>query len=577
MTTDFLPRLPDSTAVLDEAVLPTALAGLLARLSAGPAVDPAASALVDQAVAVLRRPGFDTLLSLPQLAFEPFDYQRETAATVLRRMRGRAILADEVGLGKTIEAGLILSELRLRGLAERTLVVTPAGLVEQWRDELERKFSLPTSIVTARSGIPDCRGGGPVLLVSLATARREPLKSELTGGGWDLVVADEAHRLRSTNSASGKLIRALTARFLLLLTATPVENRLQDLYEMISLVAPGLLGTPAQFRTRFAAAGDATSPRNLDELRVMTRQVMVRHRRSEVALRLPQRLAETVLVPPDNDERALYTEVVERVRVHARDATPARAMALRSVSRLAGSTPAAAAPTLAKLGWTDLAARAEAITEPAKVRLLVRKLGEYTAKGEKVLVFTAFRKTLDTVAAAVRAAGIDATVYDGGLSRAEKERVIGTFRGDVPVLLSTESAGEGRNLQFCHVMINLDLPWNPMQIEQRLGRLHRVGQTHDVLLTNLVSKGSIEERILHVLETKINMFELVVGELDMILGRIDDDFDFERAVFDAFATADDDGAFARRMDEIGADLVAARDTYLRSRLGMDALVGDEQQ
>ena len=578
MTTDSLPRLPDSPTVLDEPVLSTAMAGLLARLSAGPAVDPAASALVDQAVAVLRKPGFDTLLSLPQLAFEPFDYQRETASTVLRRMRGRAILADEVGLGKTIEASLILSELRLRGLAERTLVLTPAGLVEQWRDELERKFSLPTAIVTGRSGVPDCRSGGPVLLVSLAAARRDPLKSELTGGGWDLVVADEAHRLRSANSASGKLIRALTARFLLLLTATPVENRLQDLYEMISLVAPGLLGTPAQFRTRYAAAGDdATSPRNLDELRVRTRQVMVRHRRSEVALRLPQRLAETVLVPPDSDERALYADVVERVRVHARDATPARGMALRSVSRLAGSTPAAAAPTLAKLGWTDLAARAEAITDPAKVRLLVRKLGEHTANGEKVLVFTAFRKTLDTVAESVRAAGIDATVYDGGLSRAEKERVIGAFRGDVPVLLSTESAGEGRNLQFCHVMINLDLPWNPMQIEQRLGRLHRVGQTHDVLLTNLVSKGSIEERILHVLETKINMFELVVGELDMILGRIDDDFDFERAVFDAFATADDDRAFARRMDEIGEGLVAARDTYLRSRLGVDALVGDEQQ
>ena len=155
--------------------------------------------------------------------------------------------------------------------------------------------------------------------------------------------------------------------------------------------------------------------------------------------------------------------------------------------------------------------------------------------------------------------------------------MIGAFRDDVPVLLSTESAGEGRNLQFCHVMINLDLPWNPMQIEQRLGRLHRVGQSHDVLLTNLVSKGSIEERILHVLESKINMFELVVGELDMILGRIDDEFDFERAVFDAFAAAEDDGAFARRMDEIGADLVAARDTYLRSRLGVDALVGDEQR
>src|SRR5947207_8841800 len=144
MTTDVLPRFPDARTPPDEPVLPAALAGLLTRLSAAAPVDPTASALVDQAVEVLRRPGFDTLLSLPQLAFEPFDYQRETASTVLRRMRGRAILADEVGLGKTIEAGLILSELRLRGLAERTLVLTPAGLVEQWREELERKFGVPT-------------------------------------------------------------------------------------------------------------------------------------------------------------------------------------------------------------------------------------------------------------------------------------------------------------------------------------------------------------------------------------------------------------------------------------------------
>src|SRR5947199_4425012 len=281
MTADALLSPPDSSLVADEGV-PPALVGLLNRLAAAPAFDPSASALADQAVAVLRRPGFDALLSLPQLTFEPFDYQRETASTVLRRMRGRAILADEVGLGKTIEAGLILAELRLRGLAERSLVLTPAGLVEQWRDELERKFSLPTAIVTGRSGIPDCRGGGPVALASLAAARREPLKGELTRGGWDLVVADEAHRLRSAHSASGKLIRTLTARFLLLLTATPVENRLRDLYEMISLVAPGLLGTPAQFRSRYGGGGDdVTSPRNLDELRTRTRQVMVRHRRSE--------------------------------------------------------------------------------------------------------------------------------------------------------------------------------------------------------------------------------------------------------------------------------------------------------
>lgn len=557
---------------------PEALLGLLGRLATAPPVDPAVSTLVDQAVAVLRRPGFETLLSLPQLLFEPFDYQREAASTVLRRMRGRAILADEVGLGKTIEAGLILSELRLRGLAEKTLVITPAGLVEQWRDELERKFGLPTAILSGKDPVPETGGNQPVLLASLATARRDPLKTRLTSAGWDLVIADEAHRLRSARSASGKLIRALTSRFLLLLTATPVENRLQDLYEMVSLVAPGLLGTPAQFRTRHTTAGGAVgSPRNLAELQARTRQVMVRHRRSEVALRLPQRLAETVLITPDADERALYRELAERIRVEAKEASAGRRLALRSVARLAGSTPAAAAPTLAKLGWTDLAEAAAAITSAAKIRLLMTKLGEYAARGEKVLVFTAFRQTLDAVAESVRAAGIGATVYHGGLSRADKERAITAFRDTEPVLLSTESAGEGRNLQFCHVMINLDLPWNPMQIEQRLGRLHRVGQTNDVMLTNLTYRGSIEEQILHVLETKINMFELVVGELDMILGRIDEDFDFEQVVFDAFTTAENDDAFARRMDEIGEDLASARATYVAGRHNVDALVGEDDE
>ena len=102
------------------------------------------------------------------------------------------------------------------------------------------------------------------------------------------------------------------------------------------------------------------------------------------------------------------------------------------------------------------------------------------------------------------------------------------------MLVSTEAAGEGRNLQFCHVMVNMDLPWNPMQIEQRIGRLHRIGQQHDVVVTNIVGVGTIEERMLEVLESKINLFELVVGELDMILGRVEEDFDFESGIFGAY-------------------------------------------
>ena len=150
------------------------------------------------------------------------------------------------------------------------------------------------------------------------------------------------------------------------------------------------------------------------------------------------------------------------------------------------------------------------------------------------------------------------------------------FRDTVPVLLSTESAGEGRNLQFCHVMINVDLPWNPLQIEQRVGRLHRVGQVNDVLVTNLVARGTIEQQILSVLEAKINLFELVVGELDMILGRIDDDFDFEASVFDAFLAAQDEADFRQRLEDLGGKLATARSDYVSARARMDALVGGEQ-
>ncbi len=569
----------------DETVL-ALYAPLLARLRDRPLLRAELSSLVDDAVRVWSRPGFDTFLSLSSLRFEPFDYQVQAARVALRRMRGRAILADEVGLGKTIEAGLVLAELRLRGLADRTLVIAPAGLVTQWQEELERKFAVPTVTAAAQPARAHTGLDRPVTIASLAAARRDPLKSQLTAGQWDLLIVDEAHRVRTPRSASGKLVRELRSRHLLLLTATPVENRLQDLYEMISLVSPGLLGTAAQFRAAHgaSAAGGANGqklalePRNLAALRKRTAEVMIRHRRSEVSVLLPQRLAETLLLDPPPAEREWYGDLGDRIRREGREAAPARRLTLRSIARLAGSSPAAAAPALRKAGWDDLADRAGALTDWPKAAVLLdhlrRHAGTGESPGEKVLVFTAFRHTLDRLAAMVEAAGIPAAVYHGSLPRADKERAIASFREQANVLLSTESAGEGRNLQFCHVMVNMDLPWNPMQIEQRLGRLHRVGQSRDVLLTNLVAKGTIEEQVLRVLEAKINLFELVVGELDMILGRVDDDFDFESTVFDAFVASGDDAEFAARMTAIGDDLARARTDYLASREAVDELAAD---
>jgi len=560
-------------------------APLLTGIRSACSVDTQVSLLVDEAVTVWSRPGFDTFLSLPSLRFTPFDYQLQAARSALRRMRGRAILADEVGLGKTIEAGLILAELRLRGLADRTLVITPAGLVTQWREELERKFGVPTVLPGRDAPGRDTSGraqraGGtdrPVAVASLAAARRDPLKSALTGDPWDLIIVDEAHRVRAPRSASGKLVRELRSRHMLLLTATPVENRLSDLYELVSLVAPGLLGTAAQFRAAHGAgsAVPGAEPRNVAALRKRTTEVMIRHRRSEVSVLLPQRLAETLRVEPSGAERDWYSELTARVRAEGRAAAPSRRLTLHSMAKLAGSSPAAAAPTLAKIGWHDLAARARSLPAPAKTAVLLEQLAKHAAGGDKVLVFTAFRQTLDQMAEQVAAAGIPAAIYHGSLPRADKERVIAAFRDEVPVMLSTESAGEGRNLQFCHVMVNMDLPWNPMQIEQRLGRLHRVGQDHDVVLTNLVASGTIEEQVLRVLEAKINLFELVVGELDMILGRIDDDFDFEATVFDAFVASGDDAEFGERMAAIGDDLARARTGHLATRTAIDDLVDDQ--
>jgi SNF2 family DNA or RNA helicase len=162
--------------------VPDAYEPLLRRLADQRPVTTGASELIDQAANLWMRPGFDTFVSLSRLRFEPFAHQLQAAESVLRRMRGRAILADEVGLGKTIEAGLVISELRLRGLARRVLILVPAGLVDQWREELDRKFALPSAVLTRGGPLQtsSCPGEEPIVIASLASARRDPLQGEIT-------------------------------------------------------------------------------------------------------------------------------------------------------------------------------------------------------------------------------------------------------------------------------------------------------------------------------------------------------------------------------------------------------------
>ena len=244
--------------------------------------------------------GFDQLICLPLVReMELLEHQIRTATTVLGRFRGRALLCDEVGLGKTIEAGLILAELSLRRLAKSVLVLTPPSLVEQWQGELRRKFSLdfvsyddPAFREHGESGWQEFDR----IIVSTHTAKREPHRSAILARRWDLIIVDEAHHLRNRTTQLWKFASELEKQFMLLLTATPVQNNLDELFNLVTLLEPGLLRTSKQFQRQFVDREDKLTPRNVGELHALLAEVMVRNQRNTVGLQFTRRWATTLPV-----------------------------------------------------------------------------------------------------------------------------------------------------------------------------------------------------------------------------------------------------------------------------------------
>ena len=193
-----------------------------------------------------------------------------------------------------------------------------------------------------------------------------------------------------------------------------------------------------------------------------------------------------------------------------------------------------------------------------KVDALVQLLGGLE---DKAIVFTQFRASQEEIAAALTEAGISNEIFHGEQTWQEKEEALDRFRGPVPFLISTEAGGEGRNLQFAHIVVNYDLPWNPMRVEQRIGRVHRLGQEHDVQIYNLVARDTIESYVLEILEKKIRLFELVVGEVEEILGHWEPEGSFEDEVFKIWVASKDDETRSRNYAEFAARLAAARKRY----------------
>ncbi|RKZ80989.1 MAG: ATP-dependent helicase [Candidatus Parabeggiatoa sp. nov. 1] len=508
---------------------------------------------------------YDQLVCLPALHHvDKYWYQIETTKKVIKQFGGRALLADEVGLGKTIEACMVCKEYFVRGMIKSLLILTPASLVSQWQQELSDKFDITTISTDERQEEPEIFWNqNDSIVASIHTAKHKAHRDYVTGREWDMVIVDEAHHLKNRNTLNWKLVNSIKKRFILMLTATPVQNSLVELFNLLTLLKPGLLKTEALFKKEYVSSKSARVPKNPEKLRQLMREVMVRNTRSLVDVQLPKRFASTITVQPSKAEQTLYQAISDYLRQYQDDR---RLKLMRNTLLMrVGSSPKALADSLTHLEKRfkhkeikPLIKKATAIQHVEKAKQLLALLKK---SSQKTLVFVTHRETQAYLATCLSEAGIAFAEFRGDMSLTDKDEAIESFRELVPVLLTTEAGGEGRNIQFANVIINYDLPWNPMRIEQRIGRIHRIGQTQDVFIFNFCVKGSIEEYILRVLHDKINMFELVVGEIESILGNVDDSFDFSDTVMALWLKNQSQQALGTAFDTLASDLLKAKENY----------------
>ncbi len=532
---------------------------------------------------------FESLISLNSLKnIRSFWFQEETARKILKTFRGRALLADEVGLGKTIEALMVLKEYIQRGMVKSALILTPSPLVSQWDEELRSKFELDfhTSSDAGFQTKNKAFWGKDFILASINIAKSKKNYPMVVQREYDMVIVDEAHHLKNRNTMNWKLVNALKKRFLLLITATPVENNLMELYNIITLLKPGQLKTASAFRKEFMNRKDPTDPRNRQYLKELLGQVMIRNTRAFAKIDIPPRFAQTIHIKATPSEIALYRELTELAKEMSRHHGSRNRLMLKNLLAEAGSSPKALEKTLSRiLEREDIAAahkkkiqelcilcNSMQLTSKEK---MIRKLLQ-SQKG-KIIIFVKYHGTLEHISNFLTAEGISHALFHGKMELSSKDEQIQSFRDYKDVLVTTEVGGEGRNLQFCHRMINYDLPWNPMKIEQRIGRIHRIGQENEVLVYNLCAEGSLEEYILEMLDKKINMFEMVIGEIDMILGRLEEEKDFSEIIYDIWMDSDSEEETKKGFEKLGSKLKKVKNSYKKSKELDEKLFGENYE
>jgi ERCC4-related helicase len=592
-----------------------------------------------------------------------------------------AILADEVGLGKTIEAGLVLAQKWTEG-KRRILVITPANLRKQWSQEIEEKFFLPTGILEARNynklkkdGVRRPFEQPHIVICSYQFAARHA--DELMVIPWSLVVIDEAHRLRNVYRPDNRIGRTLKTALAnapkVLLTATPLQNSLMELYGLVSLIDDYAFGDAKSFRAQYARLTDG----QFDELKQRLRPICHRTLRRQVLeyIRYTNRIPITQEFVPTEAEQSLYDMVssyLQRPSLQALPSSQRTLMTLIMRKLLASSTfaIAGALDTLARKlerqlrddtslrqkfeeeiaedfeeydeiadEWTegndeqellsadDIAAieaeigdlrafrdLAVSVTENAKGQALLSALNTGFAKAaelggsRKAIIFTESRRTQEYLVRLLTDNGLgdELVLFNGSNADAQSkeiysawverykgtDRVTGSrtadmraalvdyFREKASIMIATEAAAEGINLQFCSMVVNYDLPWNPQRIEQRIGRCHRYGQRFDVVVVNFLNKNNAaDQRVYELLAEKFKLFDGVFGASDEVLGAIESGVEFEKRIVSIYQNCRSTEDIETQFEQLRADMdenisVTMEDTRRKLLENFDAEVHD---
>ncbi len=537
---------------------------------------------------------YDRLSSLSNSRTLLLPHQIEATYRVIQGIYHRFLIADEVGLGKTIEAGLIMKELILRKNYKNILIVVPAPLQIQWKQELLSKFNEDFVILNKKNfEMIRQKTSYYKIITSIDFIKNKQLSEQVSKIKWDLAIFDEAHRLRrdfhritQAYHFAEKISKQVES--LLLLSATPFRGKIEELYFLIKLIDPHILGPEHSFINEFVIP--SRNGENIKKIQRKIQPVIIRRRKIDVG-GFTKRIAKTIKFELSPEEKVFYEETTKYVK---KEYNLSKQMQNRAIGfvmivfqKLLDSSTRALVKALEKRKsilesklyrfipketdfeydfeeyieyleseeeLLDQISHFEHKQEFSEIRREILSLSKLLSLGKKIkkdtkllklketinflkqnhhnkiIIFTQFRTTQEYLLENLKE--YHCNIFNGSLSNEQKENEIWEFSEKGEILISTEAGGEGRNLQFSDVLINYDLPWSPLKMEQRIGRIHRFGQKKDVLILNFSTKGTVAERVLHILENKIKVFEDSLGPSDVLLGSIEEELNLSKFIME---------------------------------------------